>query len=160
MDATKLSELKLFIEQCKSDPSLLSTPSLSFFRDYLHSLGAKIPTAANEEHTDSKAKSFVVEEESDEDDMEDTEDPKPKMEEEEEEDEIVESDVELEGDTVEPDNDPPQKMGDASVEVTDENREAAQEAKGKAMEALSEGNFDEAIEHPTSAIIYGNRGEY
>jgi len=59
-------------------------------------------------------------------------------------------------------------MGDSSVEVTDENREAAQEAKGKAMEALSEGNFDEAIEHltraitlnPTSAIMYGNRGQY
>ncbi|WZY87295.1 hypothetical protein YC2023_033679 [Brassica napus] len=47
-----------------------------------------------------------------------------------------------------------------SVEVTDENREAAQEAKGKAMDALSEGNFDEAIEHPTSAIMYGNSGEY
>ncbi|KAG2257271.1 hypothetical protein Bca52824_076565 [Brassica carinata] len=47
-------------------------------------------------------------------------------------------------------------MGDASVEVTDENREAAQEAKGKAMEALSERNFDEAIEHPTSAIMYRN----
>ncbi|CDY59005.1 BnaC08g49560D [Brassica napus] len=27
------------------------------------------------------------------------------------------------------------------------------------MEALSEGNFDEAIEHPTSAIIYGNRDQ-
>ncbi|WZZ81400.1 hypothetical protein YC2023_101972 [Brassica napus] len=47
-----------------------------------------------------------------------------------------------------------------AVEVTNDNREAAQEAKGKAMEALSEGNFDEAIEHPTSAIMYGNRGEY
>lgn len=35
MDSKKLSELKLFVEQCKSDPSLLSTPSLSFFRDYL-----------------------------------------------------------------------------------------------------------------------------
>ena len=54
-----------------------------------------------------------MEEESDDDDMEETEDPKPKVEEEEEEeeeDEIVESDVELEGDTVEPDNDPPQKV--------------------------------------------------
>lgn len=30
--------------------------------------------------------------------------------EEEEEDEIIESDVELEGDTVEPDNEPPQKV--------------------------------------------------
>lgn len=48
-------------------------------------------------------------EESD-DDMEETEEPKPKVEEEEEEEEIVESDVELEGDTVEPDNDPPQKV--------------------------------------------------
>lgn len=55
-------------------------------------------------------KSFVVEEDSD-DDMEETEEPKPTVEvEEEEEDEIVESDVELEGDTVEPDNDPPQKV--------------------------------------------------
>ena len=31
-------------------------------------------------------------------------------EEEEEEDEIIESDIELEGDMVEPDNDPPQKV--------------------------------------------------
>lgn len=54
------------------------------------------------------------------------------------------------------------------MEVSDENREAAQEAKGKAMEALSEGKFDEAIEqftqaitlNPTSAILYGNRGEH
>lgn len=51
-----------------------------------------------------------MEEDSD-DDMEETQEPKPTVEvEEEEEDEIVESDVELEGDTVEPDNDPPQKV--------------------------------------------------
>lgn len=30
-------------------------------------------------------------------------------------------------------------MGDQSIEVTDENREAAQIAKGTAMEAISEG---------------------
>lgn len=30
-------------------------------------------------------------------------------------------------------------MGDPSVDVTDENREASQEAKGRAMEAISEG---------------------
>ena len=35
MDAKKLSELKQFIEQCKANPSILSDPSLSFFRDYL-----------------------------------------------------------------------------------------------------------------------------
>lgn len=32
-------------------------------------------------------------------------------------------------------------MGDSSVEVTDENREAAQDAKMQAMEAISEGNL-------------------
>lgn len=30
-------------------------------------------------------------------------------------------------------------MGDPSLEVTDENRDASQEAKAKAMEAISEG---------------------
>lgn len=34
------------------------------------------------------------------------------------------------------------QMGDASVEVTDENRDAAQAAKSKAMEAISEGIVD------------------
>jgi len=83
--------------------------------------------------------------------------------------EIVESDLELEEDTLPSDHDdPPQKveflchqgpfplldpqpqrrcvnpcflwqMGDPSVEVTEENRDASQEAKGKAMEAMSEG---------------------
>ncbi|CAH2061303.1 unnamed protein product [Thlaspi arvense] len=57
----------------------------------------------------SEARSFVAEEESD-GDMEETEEPKPKVEEEEEEEAIDESDVELEGDTVEPDNDLPQKI--------------------------------------------------
>ncbi|CAH2052228.1 unnamed protein product [Thlaspi arvense] len=102
MDSTKLSELKAFIDQCTLPFSL------------------HLRLGANEEHKDTEARSFVVEEESD-GDMEETEEPKPKVEE-----AIVEFDIELEGDTVEPDNDLPQK--DASVEVTDENCEAAQEA--------------------------------
>jgi hypothetical protein len=44
------------------------------------------------------------------DDIEDVEEEKVKVEEEVEEDEIIESDVELEGETVEPDDDPPQKV--------------------------------------------------
>ncbi|KAJ9173441.1 hypothetical protein P3X46_016576 [Hevea brasiliensis] len=164
MDAAKVKELKLFIEQCKSNPSILSDPSLSFFRDYLESLDAKLPPSAYN-HADSKSKSYVVEESDEE--IEDKEAPQrePEEEEEEEEDEIIESDIELEGETVEPDNDPPQKMGDPSVEVTEENREASQGAKAKAMEAISEGKLEEAIDHlseaislnPTSAIMYATR---
>jgi suppressor of tumorigenicity protein 13 len=32
-------------------------------------------------------------------------------------------------------------MGDPSIEVTEENRDASQEAKDKAMEAMSEGTL-------------------
>eukprot|EP01018_Ginkgo_biloba_P034985 Gb_38092 [translate_table: standard] len=80
--------------------------------------------------------------------------------------EIVESEVELDNEgVIEPDNDPPQKMGDPSIEVTEEQRDAAQMAKAKAMEAMSDGDLDEAISHlteaimcnPTSAIIYASR---
>ncbi|KEH31682.1 Hsc70-interacting protein [Medicago truncatula] len=155
MEPSKLKELKHFIEQVKSNPSTLADPSLSFFRDYLESLGANLPESAY-----SKSRSV----ESD-DDIEDVEEEKVKVEEVEEEDEIIESDVELEGDTVEPDDDPPQKMGDSSVEVTEESRESSQLAKAKAMEAISEGKLEEAIENlteaiilnPTSAIMYANR---
>ncbi|XP_009590303.1 TPR repeat-containing thioredoxin TDX-like isoform X2 [Nicotiana tabacum] len=80
---------------------------------------------------------------------------------------IIESDVELDNtDTVEPDNDPPQQMGVYSGEVTEENRDAAQTSKAKALDALSEGKLNEAINHlteaillnPNSAILYATRG--
>ncbi|CAI0413766.1 unnamed protein product [Linum tenue] len=159
MDAVKLKELKNFVELCKSNPSVLTDPTLAFFRDYLESLGAKLPPAA---YSGSKSH---VDEESDEEIPEKESPSVEEPEEEEEEDEIIESDVELEGETVEPDNDPPQKMGDSSVEVTEESRDASQEAKAKAMEAISEGKLEEAVEHlteaillnPLSAIMYGTR---
>ncbi|THG22931.1 hypothetical protein TEA_026978 [Camellia sinensis var. sinensis] len=166
MDAANLNQLKQFIDDCKSNPSILSDPSLSFFRDYLESLGCKLSPSAYKpaESPRNKSKSYVVDE-SDED-MEDMEEEQPQdTADEEEESEIIESDIELEGETVEPDNDPPQKMGDASVEVTEENRDASQEAKAQAMEAISEGKLEEAIQHltqaillnPTSAIMYATR---
>ncbi|KAH6809384.1 tetraticopeptide domain-containing thioredoxin [Perilla frutescens var. frutescens] len=68
--------------------------------------------------------------------------------------EIVESDVDLDNsDIVEPDYDPPKQMGDPSVGVTEENREAAQVPKSMAMDALLEGKLDTAIDHLTEAII-------
>ncbi|KAL5201089.1 hypothetical protein ABZP36_035443 [Zizania latifolia] len=81
------------------------------------------------------------------------------------EDEIMESDIELDGEVVEADNDPPQKMGDPSVEISDEKRDEAQLCKKKGIDALSEGKLDEAIEHlteavilnPSSAIVYATR---
>ncbi|XP_057510228.1 FAM10 family protein At4g22670-like [Actinidia eriantha] len=156
MDAAKLNQLKQFVEQCKANPSILADPSLSFFADYIQSLGGRLPPSAYKtgESPRKTSKSFVVDE-SDEDveDVEEERQPQGTAAAEEEEDEIIESDIELEGEIVEPDNDPPQKMGDPSVEVTEENRDASQEAKAQAMEAISEGKLEEAIEHLTQAIL-------
>ncbi|XP_050255457.1 TPR repeat-containing thioredoxin TDX [Quercus robur] len=157
MESAKISELKQFVSECKSNPSLIHNPSLAFFKSYLQSLGARIPPepktekggdkmSGTGEHFDAKNPHTATEDDDD--------------------DEIVESDIELDvTDVVEPDNDPPQKMGNPSIEVTEENREAAQLEKSKAMVAISEGKMDEAIDHlteaimlnPTSAILYASR---
>ncbi|XP_050376395.1 TPR repeat-containing thioredoxin TDX isoform X1 [Argentina anserina] len=124
MDAAKVAELNEFITKLKLNPSILHNTSLAFFKSYLQSLGARIPGD-------------------------------PKMEtKEQSDDDIVESDIELDdADVVEPDNDPPQQMGDPSVEVTEEMQDAAQLAKSRAMDAVSEGKLDEAIDHITEAIM-------
>ncbi|KAI5382440.1 TPR repeat-containing thioredoxin TDX [Lathyrus oleraceus] len=136
MDIGKVGELKEFIEACKSNPSLLHTPSLSFFKTYLLSLGANIPPQP-------KTEPVVVDDH-----------------------DIIESDIELDNtDLVKPDNDPPQKMGNPSAQVTEDQRDAAQLAKSKALDALSQGYFDQALDllteaillNPHSAILYATR---
>ncbi|KAG8076387.1 hypothetical protein GUJ93_ZPchr0006g45114 [Zizania palustris] len=165
MDPSRVGELRAFVEACKKNPSLLADPNISFFRDYLESLGAHLPAAA---FARQAPKPSSVDDIDDDDDV-DVDDfnmrdatPEP----DELDQEIVESDLELEGDIVESDHDDsPQKMGDSSIAVTEENRDASQEAKGQAMEAMSEGKLEEAVEHltkaillnPLSAIMYGTR---
>ncbi|KAJ6373787.1 hypothetical protein OIU78_029467 [Salix suchowensis] len=153
MDAAKVTDLKHFVDQCKTNPSIIHTPSLAFFKTYLQSLGARVPPETKSEKGDF--------------DMADSGEYSDSKRPIEDDDEIVESDIDLDNtDVVEPDNDPPQKMGDPAVEVTEEMRDAAQSEKSKAMDAVSEGKLEEAIDHlteaitlnPTSAIIYATRG--
>ncbi|XP_061354651.1 TPR repeat-containing thioredoxin TDX [Gastrolobium bilobum] len=145
MDAGKVAELKQFIEKCKSDPSLLHNPSLSFFKSYLLSLGARIPSQPKTEPVDFD--NYVSDPAQDEDD-------------------IMESDIELDNsDVVEPDNDPPQKMGNPSAQVTEDQRDASQLAKSAAVDAISQGKLDQALDqlteaillNPLSAILYATR---
>ncbi|XP_021857210.1 TPR repeat-containing thioredoxin TDX [Spinacia oleracea] len=142
MEAADIADLKLFIDHCKSDPSILHNPSLGYFRSYIESLGARIPPPPN---SSTHAK------------ISDNGDEGP-----------IESDIDLdETDVVEPDNDPPHMMGDPSIENSEENHDAAQTLKSKAVVALSEGQLDKAISHlteavtlnPHSAILYATRGE-
>ncbi|KAJ6295071.1 hypothetical protein OIU76_023048 [Salix suchowensis] len=153
MDAAKVTDLKHFVDQCKTNPSIIHTPSLAFFKTYLQSLGARVPPETKSEKGDF--------------DMADSGEYSDSKRPIEDDDEIVESDIDLDNtDVVEPDNDPPQKMGDPAVEVTEEMWDAAQSEKSKAMDAISEGKLEEAIDHltqaitlnPTSAIIYATRG--
>ncbi|KAK7398787.1 hypothetical protein VNO78_09960 [Psophocarpus tetragonolobus] len=146
MEEGKLRELKQFIETCKSNPSLLYNPSLSFFKAYLLSLGARIPPQPKTEPGDFYEKK--------------PDHPLSPQ------DDIIESDVELDdADVVEADNDLPQKMGDSSAPVTEQQRDAAQLAKSKALDAMSQGNLDEALHqltqaillNPQSAILYATR---
>ncbi|XP_049935783.1 FAM10 family protein At4g22670 isoform X3 [Nymphaea colorata] len=150
MELPRVEQLREFIALCRSDPSVLQDPSLLFFREYLTSLGAKLPWDSSkssfmEQHSDAKMSCGSS-----------IDDP---------DDDIVESDIELQGDVVELDNDPPQKMGDPSIEVTQEHCDAAQIAKARAMVAISEGRLIEAIDdlteaillNPGSAILYATR---
>lgn len=45
-------------------------------------------------------------------------------------------------------------MGDPSVEVTEESRDASQEAKSQAMEAISEGDADWFVDLRTFSVYY------
>ncbi|CAI5470057.1 unnamed protein product [Closterium sp. Yama58-4] len=166
MDAQKIAELKAFVQLCQKTPAILADPKLEFFRDYLESLNAEVPGEAYGLKTGAAPKAEKVEEPSTmESEASKVEEPEEE-EEEEEEPEIVESDVEIDEEgVVEGDDDPPQQMGDASKEVGEEQRDAAQAAKAKAIEALAEDNLEAAVAHlteailnnPTSALLYGNR---
>ncbi|GFZ03451.1 tetraticopeptide domain-containing thioredoxin [Actinidia rufa] len=245
----KDAELKLFVEQCKSNPSILHNPSLAFFKTYLQSLGARIPPetpksgwhlmCANvellqlsggmlshhlfrdgfrsknrmrrERHEPHRSgcisstsrhrvraslrlapqgvevcasnytgrslllavtnqflnlESTIQREDLDkgDEDILDSEEyldaKNPDLSTDDKSDDIVESDVELDDiDVVLPDYDPPQKMGDTSIEVTEENMDAAQISKSKSCK------LHEAIDHlteaimlnPSSAILYATR---
>eukprot|EP00262_Sarcandra_glabra_P007659 TRINITY_DN2055_c0_g3_i2.p1 TRINITY_DN2055_c0_g3~~TRINITY_DN2055_c0_g3_i2.p1 ORF type:complete len:448 (+),score=106.28 TRINITY_DN2055_c0_g3_i2:881-2224(+) len=147
MDSSKIVDLKLFVDQCKANPSILNDPSLGFFKNYLQSLGALIPQKPkSRSHSPDEGDGDVA-------GLEEDHAGTHKHKDDDIEDDIVESDIELDGEIVEPDNDPPQKMGDPSIEVTEERRDAAQISKAKAMDAISEGKLDEANEQLTEAIM-------
>ncbi|KAJ6977003.1 hypothetical protein NC653_029014 [Populus alba x Populus x berolinensis] len=114
-----------------------------FLEKRKESLGARVPPETKPEKGDINMS-----------DSGECYDSKRPIEDDDDDDDIVESDIDLDNtDVVEPDNDPPQKMGDPAVEVTEEKRDAAQTEKAKAMDAISEGNLDEAIDHLTEAIV-------
>ncbi|XP_075544388.1 putative protein FAM10A4 [Dermacentor variabilis] len=155
----QLRQLEAFVEFCSTKPEILHKPELSFFKQYLESLGAKIPPAPRSSSPPPKAK------QPEEVNMEE---PTPESEPEAEpvNPESEESEVELDtSGVVEPDHDDPLSMGDCSVELTEERMEQSSEKRGQAMEAQSEGKLDESLKlwteaielNPSSAVLFAKR---
>jgi len=165
----QLIMLEEFISLMDNKPEMYKLPELKFYRDYVEKkLKGTIPK------TDKEPPNYdpLSSDEEDGDEIPKF-DPKPPAEEkteepkEEEEEEIVESDVELveeDGLILDEDEDMPE-YGDESLSVTDDMMDQANDKRGEAMRALSDGNLDAAINlfteaiklNPTSAGYYAKR---
>eukprot|EP00292_Cryptomonas_paramecium_P034464 CAMPEP_0113710516 /NCGR_PEP_ID=MMETSP0038_2-20120614/30201_1 /TAXON_ID=2898 /ORGANISM="Cryptomonas paramecium" /LENGTH=311 /DNA_ID=CAMNT_0000636583 /DNA_START=11 /DNA_END=944 /DNA_ORIENTATION=+ /assembly_acc=CAM_ASM_000170 len=113
--AEAVHALKTAVEVLKASPELLHTPELAFFKEYLVSMGAKIPPAKEKKPAPK---------------VEEVDDDEPLSEEEKEEPLPVDPDVIPES---EADVSPAQENGDASKEPSDDDYEKASAVKGEAM---------------------------
>ncbi|XP_060101379.1 hsc70-interacting protein isoform X2 [Heteronotia binoei] len=154
MDLRKVSELRAFVKLCKQNPAVLHAEELSFFREWVESMGGTIPPAPCNTSSSEKPDEAKAEEKKPE------EPPKPP------EPESEESDLEIDNEgVIEPDKDEPQEMGDETTEVSDEMMDQANEKKMEAINALGEGKLEEAINlfteaiklNPHLAILYAKR---
>jgi suppressor of tumorigenicity protein 13 len=51
--AAQLAQLNGFINCCQNDPKILHSPDLAFFKNYIESLGGKIPETSSETEFES-----------------------------------------------------------------------------------------------------------
>ncbi|XP_077414702.1 hsc70-interacting protein [Vanacampus margaritifer] len=158
MDSRKMDELKGFVQLCKSNPAILQLPEMAFFRTWLQSMGAKIPSQSSPKgHCQGECPCGPPPTST----ASPTE-PKPPVPSESEESEL---EIDMEG-VIEPDTDEPQEMGDPdNVEVTEEMMDMANEKKMEALDALGEGDLQKALDlftaaiklNPCVAIMYAKR---
>lgn len=145
-----LKELENFIAFCKSNPKVVYTPQLSFFKSYIESLGGKFP----EVDPECSKPEIPPEKES-------PEVPEPEMESE-------ESDIEISDEgVIEPDPDESYPMADMEKEVSEDDMTNADEKKRLGVAAFSEQEFEKALSlytegillNPGSALLYAKRGQ-
>mmetsp|Transcript_39402 Transcript_39402/g.112478 ORF Transcript_39402/g.112478 Transcript_39402/m.112478 type:complete len:449 (+) Transcript_39402:58-1404(+) len=157
LGAGELKALEAAVEKLKGDPTLIYTPDLAFFKEFLMACGAKIPDAppkkANCEqsccHEEPKAKEKAKPA---------AKEPEPPVEEEEpDEPEEPEEPEEEDPDRLPEDSPPFPEQGPAGeIELTDEQMDAQGAAKQAAVEALEDGKLEEALQKYTEAIKIGN----
>ncbi|CAJ0580678.1 unnamed protein product, partial [Mesorhabditis spiculigera] len=175
---TGFATLQAFIGTLRADPSKLHHPRLGFFRDYLVDLGATLPPkpaepkpaeakkpakSAKEPEAKKPAKSAKkpkakkpAKSAKEPEAKKPAEDPKsakePEAAKEDDIEEIPEPELDLSG-VIEPDPKGELPVGDHRSQLSDEESEKFEAAKAKGMQAFSEGNFNDAIEHFTEALL-------
>lgn len=144
MDPRKVLELMAFVQLCRTKPEILHLPEMSFFRDWLQGMGARVPCKACRFGCTCSPR-----------------EPEPLV-----LSESEESEIEIDEDgVIEPDTDEPQEMGEFDTEVTEEMMEQANAKKVEAINAQGEGDLQKAVElfteaiklNPCLAVLYAKR---
>jgi suppressor of tumorigenicity protein 13 len=162
-----IQQAQQFVNLLKTKPDILHAPEMKFFRDYIESLGGKIPQpephvhGANCNHSHEHKKPEAQEHRKPEPKQPEKQEPVEEVVEEEEEkpepdDEIWEADAE-----------PSQEMGVEAGEVSDEDNSAAMDLFSAGRSALQQRSFEEAIaklteaikKAPSKAVFFATRAE-
>jgi len=148
LDAAQAKVLEDIVKKLQEDPTLVYDPSLVFFKDFLLSWGAKVPSAAPK----AEAKP-AAEEKKEEPKVE----PEVEEEEEEEEEEEPEEPEEPDPEQLPEDAGPfPDKSPANDLELSDAQLDKQGDFKQAGAEALEDGDLAKAVEKYTEAIKIGN----
>ncbi|XP_050456901.1 putative protein FAM10A4 [Cataglyphis hispanica] len=148
----EVEQLKELAQQCIKNPSLLHDPKLSSIKNLIEHYGGKIPETKANDSSDSKSEFKSEPAESQPDSQSESE----------------ESDLELDmTGVIEPDNDPPQKMGNLTLKPTEEEIAESQAKRSEAVSAFMEKDYEKAIQlyteaivlNPHAALLYAKRGQ-
>ncbi|KRX62623.1 Hsc70-interacting protein [Trichinella sp. T9] len=131
--------LRSFVEQCKKYPSLLHNSRISFYKEYLESLGATVPPPEN---NNAQERAEQEEESSSESELD-----------------FHDAEIML------PEEEIFLPFGDENVEITEEMIDNSDAKQRKAMEAAKNGDYEEALDlyseaiclNPVSTLLYGRR---
>uniref|UniRef100_A0A183C4V7 TPR_REGION domain-containing protein n=1 Tax=Globodera pallida TaxID=36090 RepID=A0A183C4V7_GLOPA len=143
--AEQVTLLKQFVQMCKQDHSLLHKEEFAFYRDYLESLGAKIPTDTS---TSDQHESEENEPKSGQQEAKEEEKKEEQMEE-----ELPMPDLDNSGVVTDQTDDLLLSMGDPDKEVDDGDVDRANENREAAMTAFNEGDYQKALDLLTQAIM-------
>jgi len=158
----QIAQLKIFVSALKSAPQILHTPELSFLKEYIESLGGKVPPKVDPPSDVPPTKTEppkaqpepAKKADSDSDDIPDYE-----------EEEMDYSLISNEG-IVDPESEPlPEIFASTGKEISESDSDKADEFRSQAMSHMSEGQFAEAVEsftqaikcNPESAMLYAKR---